>query len=112
VKKFFQDDLWTSYGIRTHSTLEPDFDPLSYHLGSIWPHDNWIIAQGLKKFGYSNEFDKVKNALFKAYEKLGYLPEYYAVVDNKIIAKGLKEKEPDYPQAWSTGALINFLLEK
>ncbi len=109
VKRIFEDDMWTSYGIRTHSSLEEDFDPLSYHLGSVWPHDNWIIAQGLKKLGYQKEYDKIKEAIIHAYEEIGYLPEYYAVLDDKIIFRGLKEKEPDYPQAWATGALINFL---
>ena len=109
IKRLFEDDMWTTYGIRTHSSLEEDFDPLSYHLGSVWPHDNWIIAQGLKKLGYQKEYDKIKEAIIRAYEKIGYLPEYYAVLDDKIIFKGLKEKEPDYPQAWATGALINFL---
>jgi glycogen debranching enzyme len=108
VKRLFEDDMWTPYGIRTHSSLEEDFDPLSYHLGSIWPHDNWIIAQGLKKLGYQKEYDKIKEAIIRAYEEIGYLPEYYAVLDDKIIFKGLKEKEADYPQAWSAGALINF----
>jgi glycogen debranching enzyme len=109
VKRLFKDDMWTPYGIRTHSSLEKDFDPLSYHLGSVWPHDNWIIAQGLKKLGYQKEYDKIKEAIIWAYEEIGYLPEYYAVLDDKIIFRGLKEKEPDYPQAWATGALINFL---
>ena len=110
VKRLFEDDMWTPYGIRTHSNLEEDFDPLSYHLGSIWPHDNWIIAQGLKKLGYQNEYDKIKEAIIRAYKEIGYLPEYYTEIDGKIIFKGFKEKEPDYPQAWSTAALINFLI--
>jgi glycogen debranching enzyme len=109
VKRLFENDMWTPYGIRTHSSLEEDFDPLSYHLGSVWPHDNWIIAQGLKKLGYQKEYDKIKEAIIKAYEEIGHIPEYYAVLDGKIIFKGLKEKEPDHPQAWATGALINFL---
>lgn len=111
VKRLFRDDLWTPYGIRTYSSLEPEFDPLSYHLGSIWPHDNWIIAQGLKKLGYFDEYIKIKKAIINAYNEIGYLPEYYTVIENKLIVKGFKEKEPDYPQAWSTGALINFLLD-
>ena len=64
VKKLFQPDLWTPFGIRTHSTKEPDFNSKSYHLGSIWPHDNWIIAQGLQKLGFKEEYQKIKTALF------------------------------------------------
>lgn len=110
VKKLFSDELWTNYGIRTHSIYEKNFNPFSYHTGSIWPHDNWLIAQGLKKLGYLDEYNKIKIALLNAFEKIGYLPEYYGVVDNEIILNNL-EKIPDYPQAWSSGALLNFILE-
>ncbi len=107
VKRLFENDLWTSFGIRTHSVLEPDFNPRSYHLGSIWPHDNWLIAQGLKKLGYKKEEQKIKKAVLLAYEKIGYLPEFYGVVDGKITLE--MEKTPCYPQSWSSGALLNFL---
>jgi len=106
VKRLFQDDLWTPFGIRTHSKLEPDFDPKSYHLGSVWPHDNWIIAQGLKKLGYKKEYQKIKNALLRAYKELGFIPELYGTIDGKI----LKISQACYPQAWASGALLNFLL--
>ena len=109
VKRLFQNDLWTPFGIRTHSTLEPDFDPKSYHLGSIWPHDNWIIAQGLKKLGYEKEYQKIKKAILLAYERLGFLPEFYGVVNGEITLE--MKKTPCYPQAWSSGALFNFLSE-
>ena len=109
VKRLFQDDLWTPFGIRTHSTLEPDFDPKSYHLASIWPHDNWIIAQGLKKLGYEKEYQKIKKAILLAYERLGFLPEFYGVVNGEITLE--MKKTPCYPQAWSSGALFNFLSE-
>ena len=110
LQKLFSPELWTPYGIRTHSIYEENFNPLSYHLGSVWPHDNWIIAQGLKKLGYLEEYNKIKTALLKAFETIGYLPEYYGVIDNKIQLENL-EKIPDYPQAWSSGALLNFILE-
>ena len=110
VKRLFQKDLWTSYGIRTCSTNEPDFDPKSYHLGSVWPHDNWIIAQGLKKLGYKKEYQKIKKAILKAYEKNGYIPEYYGVsLDGKILFQEMRVR-PCYPQAWASGALLNFII--
>jgi glycogen debranching enzyme len=112
VKKLFAEDLWTNYGIRTHSIFEENYDHISYHCGSVWPHDNWIIAQGLKKLGYLKEYEKIRSALFSAYKKLGFLPEYYAVIDDEIIIDNLKAKRPDYPQAWATGALINFLINE
>jgi len=108
VKRLFQEDLWTDYGIRTHSAKESDFNPKSYHLGSIWPHDNWIISQGLKKLGFKNEYRKIKNAILKAYKDLNFLPEYYTIIDGKVTVD--LPTKPAYPQAWSSGALLNFLL--
>ncbi len=110
IKRLFAPDMWTPYGIRNHSALENDFDPLTYHFGSVWPHDNWIIAQGLKKLGYKNEYCKIKNAIFAAYKEIGFIPEFYGVVDNGII---MDTKDTiKYPQAWATGALLNFLENK
>lgn len=105
VKRLFEDDMWTPFGIRTHSADEPDFDPQSYHIGSIWPHDNWIIAQGLKKQGFAEEYQKIRRALFLAHRELGFLPEHYGVIDGNIISI----PGASYPQAWATGALFNFL---
>ncbi len=110
VKRLFEEDLWTPFGIRTHSTLEPDFDPKSYHLGSIWPHDNWIIAQGLKKLGYEKEYQKIKNAILLAFEKIGFLPEFYGVINGEPVLE--MEETPCYPQAWASGALLNFLISR
>ncbi|MFH1462744.1 MAG: amylo-alpha-1,6-glucosidase, partial [bacterium] len=105
INRLFEPDLWTSYGIRTHSTKEPDFREKQFHLGVVWPHDNWIIAQGFKKFGFEEEYRKIKKALFLAHKEIGFLPEYYGVKDNKII----KIPQANYPQAWATCALFNFL---
>lgn len=108
VERLFQNDMWTPFGIRTHAESNPDFNPYSYHLGSVWPHDNWIIAQGLKKYGYQKEYQKIKQALLKAYMEFNEIPELYAVVDGKIN----KISVACSPQAWASGALLNFLLEK
>ncbi len=116
VKRLFKNDLWTPFGIRTHSRWASDFSPLSYHLGTVWPYDNWIIAQGLKSLGFKKEYLKIRQALFNAYNKLGRLPEFYGVSPGsrlvirrrRLITKGF-EKEPCYPQGWTSGALLNFL---
>ena len=108
VDRLFQNDMWTAYGIRTHAESNSDFNPMSYHLGSIWPHDNWIIAQGLKKYGYEKEYQKIKQGLLKAYSKLGEIPELYAVAGGKIK----KIPVACSPQAWASSALLNFILEK
>ncbi len=109
VKKLFSLELWTRYGIRTHGVSEPDFDAESYHLGSVWPHDNWIIAQGLKKCGYPAEYQKVREAILTAHKELGHIPELYAVTPDGQL------KEIPIActiQAWASGAALQFLTEK
>lgn len=115
VRRLFKKDLFTPRGIRTHSAFEPDFSPDSYHLGAVWPHDNWIIAQGLKKLGYRREYRALRLAIMKAHEEIGFLPEFYRVKDHtaKLESKSPKYSNlPCYPQAWSSGTLLNFLEEK
>lgn len=108
VKRLFSDDLWTPYGIRTHSVKDPDFDPVSYHQGSIWPHDNWIIYNGLQARGYHREARLIKKALIYAYNTLGCMPELYGVDENGRI---FSIKNACSPQAWASGALLNFVTE-
>lgn len=116
VHRLFKKDLFTPRGIRTHSSFEPDFNPESYHLGAVWPHDNWIIAQGLKKLGYQHEYVALRKAIMKAHEEIGFLPEFYRVKGyHKVALKSENPKYPSmpcYPQAWSSGTLLNFLEEK
>lgn len=109
VDRLFQDDLWTPYGIRTHSAKNPDFDPFSYQLGSVWPFDNWMIAEGLRDSGFQKEADLIKNALLSAFESLGHIPEFYAVTQENKIQTSLKANPL---QAWSSAALLNLLIRE
>ena len=108
VKRLFKSDLFTPYGIRTHSKLEKDFNPFSYHLGSVWPHDNWVIAEGLKKTRHWKEYNRVVNGLKRAYRRMKKIPEYYAVVGKTVV----EIPGACYPHAWSSGALLNMLSMK
>jgi len=114
VERLFQPDLWTPYGIRNHSTKEPDFDPYSYHLGSVWPHDNWIIYKGLQKLGYHQRAEKIKQALLRAYQKLNKIPELYTVIDSEIVdlstpSKGVHHMLANPLQAWASAGLLEMI---
>ncbi len=108
VSRLFRKDMWTPYGIRTYSSNEPEFEVFSYHIGTVWPHDNWIISQGLKKLKYNEKYEKIKRALLRVYNELGFIPELYSV-DKK--GKLLEYENACRFQAWSLGALLDFLLE-
>lgn len=105
VKRLFAPDFWTPFGIRTESTKSAYFDPASYHHGSIWPHDNWIIYQGLKKQGFKKEAKKIKEALISAHAKLKRIPELYTVIDGQVRPLS----SSCHLQAWATGALVDML---
>ena len=112
ISRLFQSDLWTPYGIRTHSSRELDFTPYSYHMGSIWPHDNWITYKGLKVLGFKRDADRIKRALLQAYNVLGKIPELYAVVDNKIV--GLAQSpiggtSANPLQVWASAGLLEMI---
>jgi len=119
VQRLFKDDIWTPYGIRTLSEQDPDFDPIGYHLGSVWPHDNWIIAQGLKEYGFQSKYEEIKQALISAYRALGCMPECYKVANKQIYPL---HEGPDFVkhpgpnpgyanalQAWALWALLEMI---
>ena len=114
ISRLFQPDLWTPYGLRTHSSEEPDFDPYSYHCGSVWPHDNWITYKGLKALGFSDHANRIKRALLRAFNELGKIPELYAVVKGKIVdlsESPVKCVSANPVQAWSSAGLLEMLWE-
>ncbi len=112
VSRFFQPDLWTPYGIRNHSSREPDYDPYSYHLGSIWPHDNWIIHKGLEVLGFDHDAGRIKKAMLQVYSALGKIPELYAVVDNSIVdlaQSPIRDMSANPLQAWASAGLLEMI---
>ena len=111
ARRLFRDDLWTPFGVRTHSSSEPDFNPLGYHTGTVWPHDNWFLWRGLRAGGRGGDARKVRDAMLRAYEALGKIPELYAVVDGEIVdlSRGHSTTRANPLQAWSLGTLFDML---
>ena len=99
------EDLWTPAGIRTHSTADSWFDADSYHLGSVWPHDNWVIHEGLRAVGRYHDAARVRHAVLDALCRLEAIPELYAVHGDTPVALPMAQPL----QAWSSGAVISFL---
>jgi len=113
VARLFRDDLWTPYGVRTHATSEPDFDAMSYHRGSVWPHDNWFLYRGLLAENRLAEARRVREALLLAYEELAKIPELYAVVDDKLVDLSAPtpnaEVQANPLQAWASAGLLDMI---
>jgi glycogen debranching enzyme len=101
-----RNDMFSGWGIRTLSAASNRFNPLGYHLGTVWPHDNSIIAMGFKKYGFEDELNEVATALFDAARSFPYyrLPELYAGSARSIQYTPVPYPVACRPQAWAAGS--------
>lgn len=96
----------SGWGIRTVASTEARFNPMSYHNGSVWPHDNALIALGFARYGLSQAVDGVFTALFEAagYMDLRRLPELYCGFQRRRRQGPTLYPVACAPQAWASGA--------
>lgn len=108
VDRLMQPDLWSGWGIRTLSSRHRAFNPFSYQNGSVWPHDNSIIALGMKRYGFIREMHRVSRAICDAasYFASNRLPELFAGIDRSEVPFPLRYVGANVPQAWATGAIF------
>ena len=101
-------DFFSGWGIRTIAKGEPRYNPMSYHNGSVWPHDNSFIALGLSRYGLHQHVDKVFQATLAAasYMELRRLPELFCGFRRRAGAGPTLYPVACSPQAWASGALF------
>ncbi len=106
VQRLLRNDMFSGWGIRTLSTTSPRFNPFGYHLGTVWPHDNSIIAMGFKKYGFQDELNEVATALFDAARAFPYyrLPELFGGSARSAHHTPVPYPVACRPQAWAAGA--------
>jgi glycogen debranching enzyme len=114
ARRLLQDDMWSGWGIRTLSSKNPAYNPFSYQLGSVWPHDNGIIAAGFKRYGMANEANQVIRGVFDAARRFeAYrLPEVFAGLKRKGKTTDFPALYPpgaNIPQAWASGSVFQML---
>jgi glycogen debranching enzyme len=111
VRRFLQPDFWSGWGIRTLSAQHPGYNPYSYHRGSIWPHDNALIAAGFKRYGFADECSRVARDVFEAASYFeGYrLPELYAGLSRQAGSFPVQYLGANIPQAWAAGSVFQLL---
>lgn len=108
VKRLMAQDLFTpKAGIRTLSTKSIKFHPMSYHNGSIWPHDTSIIIEGLENFGYTKESERVRKALLHAYRYFRTPIELFAFDGAITEYRSPTGQTACKKQAWSAAALLS-----
>jgi glycogen debranching enzyme len=105
-------DMFNGWGIRTMSAESPNYNPLSYHNGTIWPHDNSLIVKGMADAGYKDEANAVLTALYETSRHFDYhrLPELFCGFErNGRFAKPVPYPVACSPQAWAAGTPILLL---
>jgi len=99
--------VFSGWGIRTVSAKEALYNPISYHNGSVWPHDNAMIAHGLAKYGLREHFLKLFTGMFEAALFMEYtrLPELFCGFHKRPGQSPTYYPVACRPQAWASGAL-------
>jgi glycogen debranching enzyme len=106
------DAFFSGWGVRTIATSETRYNPMSYHNGSIWPHDNALIAYGLARYGFKEAATRILSALFDAsqFMELDRLPELYCGFERRDGEGPTLYPVACNPQAWSSAAAF-FVLQ-
>jgi glycogen debranching enzyme len=105
VKQLLADTMFTGWGIRTLSSENAGFNPIGYHRGTVWPHDNAIISAGLARYGFRDEANRVAMAMFEASAFTDYrLPEVFAGFPRSHGRFPVRYPTACSPQAWATAA--------
>jgi glycogen debranching enzyme len=102
--------LFSGWGVRTMAEGDGGYNPIGYHQGTVWPHDNSLIAAGLRRYGYDREAATIAFAILEAAQYfLGRLPEAFAGYARSLTDYPVEYPTACSPQAWATGAPL-FLL--
>lgn len=111
VHKLLSPSLSSGWGIRTLATRQRPFDPLGYHTGSVWPHDNALIAHGLKLYGFDTEAMRVVDQLILAGSSfpLARFPELFCGFARDDVAVPVEYPVACRPQAWASAAPLLML---
>ncbi|MFH0702819.1 MAG: amylo-alpha-1,6-glucosidase [bacterium] len=113
AERFFAPDMFSGWGTRTLSAKTLVYNPMSYHNGSIWPHDNSIIAYGLSKINRTDLALKIFIGLFEAARLMRYkrLPELFCGFSRKYEKLDPPVRYPVAcsPQAWSAASIFLLL---
>ncbi len=106
AKRLLAPDMFSGWGIRTMSKAAAAYNPMSYHNGSVWPHDNALIAAGLKRYGYARSANRVATALFDAAIHADYLrlPELFCGFTRRTPNRPVSYPVACSPQAWAAGS--------
>ena len=104
-------DMFNGWGIRTLSSLSPAYNPMGYHVGSVWPHDNALIAMGLRSLGITDQALELSQSLFDMTVHQPYKrpPELFCGYGRTNDNAPVQYPVACSPQAWATGSIFQLL---
>ena len=111
VERLMKPDMWSGWGIRTLSHDNPAYNPYSYQNGSVWPHDNALIALGFRRYGFAAEAAAIARDISRAagYFALHQMPELYSGLQRDADNFPVQYLGANVPQAWAAGSCFAFL---
>jgi glycogen debranching enzyme len=110
AKRLLSPELFSGWGVRTLATSMASYNPISYHCGSVWPHDNAIIVAGLMRYGFVEEAHRIILALLDAAAAMGgRLPELFSGLARDELPVPVPYPTSCSPQAWASATPLMFL---
>jgi glycogen debranching enzyme len=111
IDRLLARDSFSGWGVRTMSSEMAAYNPISYHNGTVWPHDNSLIAAGMARYGHDAGAWRVIDAQLDAAatDPLHRLPELFAGFDRRSTSDLVRYAVACAPQAWASGAIVLFV---
>jgi glycogen debranching enzyme len=104
------DRLFSGWGVRTMAEGEGAYNPIGYHLGTVWPHDSAFIALGLRRYGHHEAAARIARGILEAAVFFdGRLPEAFAGFGHRVTRRPAEYPTACSPQAWAAGAPLLLL---
>jgi glycogen debranching enzyme len=106
AERLLDKGLFSGWGVRTLSCSEVYFNPISYHCGSVWPHDNSMIGYGMARYGLHRQASIIFQALYEAalHFRDYRLPELFCGIGRQVRSEPVHYPVSCSPQAWASGS--------
>jgi glycogen debranching enzyme len=107
AQRLMRGDMYSGWGIRTLTSESPRYNPQGYHLGTVWPHDNSILAMGFRRYGAESELVTIASSLLRAARDFQYhrLPELFGGGELSPHLTPVPYPVACRPQAWAAGSV-------
>jgi glycogen debranching enzyme len=107
AERLLSPEMFSGWGIRTLASDMAAYNPVSYHNGSVWPHDTALVATGLMRYGFVEEASRITSGLFEAASYFGgQLPELFCGFDRRDFPQPVPYPTACSPQAWAAAAPV------